>query len=59
AAAEAQIRVPFLGFVPAGYPKEAVDISGETLDVPEWMIGRKRGRRHEAVVVHRECLVAK
>ena len=43
AAAEAQIRVPLLGFVPAGYPKEAVDISGEALDVPEWMIGRKRG----------------
>ena len=43
AAAEAQIRVPLLGLVPAGYPKEAVDISGEALDVPEWMIGRKRG----------------
>lgn len=35
--------MPLLGLVPAGYPKEAVDISGEALDVPEWMIGRKRG----------------
>lgn len=43
AAAETQVRVPLLGFVPAGYPKEAVDVSGEALDVPEWMVGRKRG----------------
>jgi len=38
-----QVNVPLVGFVPAGYPKEAFDLSGEALDVPEWMVGRKKG----------------
>lgn len=40
---EDQVRVPLVGFVPAGYPKEAFDISGEAVDVPDWMIGRRKG----------------
>jgi repressor LexA len=40
---EAQVRVPLVGFVPAGYPKEAFDISGEAVDVPDWMVGRRKG----------------
>jgi repressor LexA len=35
--------VPLVGFVPAGYPKEAFDISGEAVDVPDWMVGRRKG----------------
>ncbi len=42
-AAKGQCKVPLLGFVPAGHPKEAFDLSGEAVDVPEWMVGRKRG----------------
>ncbi len=40
---EAQVRVPLVGFVPAGYPKETFDISGEAVDVPDWMVGRRKG----------------
>jgi len=40
---EAQTRVPLMGFVPAGHPREVFDLSGEALDVPDWMVGRKRG----------------
>jgi len=40
---ENRIRVPLVGFVPAGEPKEAFDISGEAVDVPDWMVGRRRG----------------
>jgi len=36
-------RVPLVGLVPAGYPKEVFDVSGEAVDVPDWMVGRKRG----------------
>lgn len=43
ALAESQTRVPLAGLVPAGQPKEVFDISGEAVDVPEWMVGRKRG----------------
>lgn len=39
----AQVKVPLVGFVPAGNPKEAFDLSGEALDVPDWMVGRKKG----------------
>lgn len=41
--AEAQVTVPLVGLVPAGQPREAFEISGEGLDVPAWMVGRKRG----------------
>jgi repressor LexA len=36
-------RVPLVGFVPAGHPKEVFDFSNETMEIPDWMIGRKRG----------------
>lgn len=40
---ESQFRVPLAGLVPAGEPKEVFDLSGEAVDVPDWMVGRKRG----------------
>ena len=40
---ENRIRVPLVGFVPAGEPKEVFDVSGEAVDVPDWMVGRRRG----------------
>lgn len=40
---ENQTRVPLVGLVPAGEPKEVFDVSGEAVEVPEWMIGRRRG----------------
>ena len=43
AALESRVRVPLVGLVPAGEPKEAFDLSGEAIEVPEWMVGRKRG----------------
>lgn len=42
-AAEGKVTVPLVGLVPAGDPKEVFDVSGEALDVPEWMVGRRRG----------------
>ncbi|MBE0460312.1 MAG: repressor LexA [Candidatus Aminicenantes bacterium] len=42
-AAERYVRVPLIGLVPAGHPKEAFDVSGEGMDVPDWMIGRRKG----------------
>jgi repressor LexA len=39
----AQVKVPLVGLVPAGYPRESFDLSGEAVDVPDWMVGRKRG----------------
>lgn len=41
--AEEQVTVPLVGLVPAGLPRETFEISGEGLDVPAWMVGRKRG----------------
>jgi repressor LexA len=41
--AEDQVTVPLVGLVPAGLPRETFEISGEGLDVPAWMVGRKRG----------------
>jgi repressor LexA len=38
-----QTRVPLVGLVPAGEPKEVFDISGEAVEVPDWMVGRKKG----------------
>jgi len=40
---EGQVRVPLVGVVPAGQPKEVFDVSGEAVDVPDWMVGRRRG----------------
>jgi len=42
-AVERQVRVPLLGPVPAGGPKEVFDLPGEAVDVPEWMVGRRTG----------------
>ncbi len=42
-AVERQVRVPLLGPVPAGWPKEIFDLPGEAVDVPDWMVGRRRG----------------
>ncbi len=39
---EEHIRVPLAGLVPAGEPKEVFESSGEAVDVPDWMLGRKR-----------------
>jgi repressor LexA len=40
---ELQVSVPLVGLVPAGHPKEAFEVMGEALDIPEWMVGRKKG----------------
>jgi repressor LexA len=40
---EVQVKVPLLGLVPAGDPREMFDERGEAVEVPEWMVGRKRG----------------
>jgi repressor LexA len=40
----ARVRVPLAGLVPAGTPKEAFDASPDSaVDVPDWMVGRRRG----------------
>ena len=40
---ESQVKVPMAGLVPAGGPREAFDVSDEAMDVPAWMVGRRRG----------------
>jgi repressor LexA len=40
---ESQVKVPMAGLVPAGVAREAFDVSGEAMDVPAWMVGRRRG----------------
>lgn len=40
---ESQVRVPLAGLVAAGSPRESFDVSGEAMDVPTWMVGRRRG----------------
>ncbi|MFQ6037176.1 MAG: transcriptional repressor LexA [Candidatus Aminicenantales bacterium] len=42
-AAEPLARVPMAGLVPAGAPREVFEASGEAVDVPDWMVGRRRG----------------
>jgi repressor LexA len=37
------VRVPLVGLVPAGHAREVFESSGDALDVPEWMVGRKKG----------------
>jgi repressor LexA len=43
AAAEALTKVPLVGLVPAGDPREVFDVSDEAVDIPDWMVGRRRG----------------
>lgn len=38
-----QVRLPLVGLVPAGSPREMFDSLGETVEVPVWFAGRKRG----------------
>jgi len=40
---ETQVRVPLVGLVPAGEPKEAFDVSEEAVEIPDWMVGRRKG----------------
>jgi repressor LexA len=37
------VQVPLAGLVPAGDPKEVFDTSEDAVDVPDWMLGRKKG----------------
>jgi len=39
---ETRVRVPLAGLVPAGRPKEVFDLLGEAVEVPEWMVGKRR-----------------
>lgn len=43
AGSEGQVRVPVAGLVPAGVPRESFDVSNEAMDIPAWMLGKKRG----------------
>ncbi len=38
-----QVRVPLVGVAPAGRPEEVFESLGESVEVPEWMVGRRRG----------------
>ncbi len=40
---DSRFRVPLVGVAPAGRPEEVFDSLGESVDVPEWMVGRRRG----------------
>lgn len=40
---DSRVRVPLVGVAPAGRPEEVFDSLGESVDVPEWMVGRRRG----------------
>jgi repressor LexA len=42
-ALESQFRVPLAGLVPAGPARESFETSAEAMDIPEWMVGRRRG----------------
>lgn len=37
------VRLPLVGLVPAGTPREMFDTLGETVEVPSWFSGRKSG----------------
>lgn len=43
AAFDARVRVPLVGVAPAGSPREVFETLGEAVEVPEWMVGRRRG----------------
>lgn len=38
-----QVRLPLVGLVPAGSPREMFDTLGESVEVPAWFAGRKSG----------------
>jgi repressor LexA len=38
-----QLRLPLVGLVPAGSPREMFDTLGESVEVPAWFAGRKSG----------------
>jgi repressor LexA len=40
---EAWVKVPLVGLVPAGQARESFDISDEAVDIPDWMVGRRKG----------------
>ncbi|MCJ7680382.1 MAG: transcriptional repressor LexA, partial [Candidatus Aminicenantes bacterium] len=40
---DTHVRVPLVGIVPAGHPREVFDAYDEALDIPDWMVGRRRG----------------
>lgn len=40
---DSRVSVPLVGVAPAGRPQEVFDSLGESVDVPEWMVGRRRG----------------
>lgn len=37
-------RVPLVGLVPAGSPLEVFDELGESIDIPDWFLGRRQGQ---------------
>ncbi|MCX8160170.1 MAG: transcriptional repressor LexA [Candidatus Saccharicenans sp.] len=37
------VRLPLVGLVPAGTPREMFDTLGETVEVPSWFASRKQG----------------
>jgi repressor LexA len=39
---DSRVRVPLVGVAPAGRAQEVFDSLGESVDVPEWMVGRRR-----------------
>jgi repressor LexA len=40
---EALTKVPLVGLVPAGDPRQVFDASTGAVDVPDWMVGRRKG----------------
>jgi repressor LexA len=38
---DSRVRVPLVGVAPAGRSQEVFDSLGESVDVPEWMVGRR------------------
>jgi repressor LexA len=40
---ETLTKVPLVGLVPAGDPREVFDASAGAVDVPDWMVGRRKG----------------
>jgi repressor LexA len=40
---DSRVKVPLVGVAPAGQPREVFDSLGENVEVPEWMVGRRRG----------------
>jgi repressor LexA len=43
ATVESRFRVPLAGLVPAGPARESFETTGEAMDIPDWMLGRRRG----------------